>query len=273
MPIPDRFILFGGKTSQDLDVSVQWNEILAGWKDPYRKPVVKNYGKFRVVRDDLLEIGSKARFADALFFLHPEIGEWVYGSSPAHGFAQVSLAAAAKRYGKRAVLFMAKRAQKRYTQQQITAIRLGATMHWVPNGYLTVTESRARKYVSENPSSRMLVPIGLDDPIILAAIIKVARSLQLPSVKEIWTVAGSGTLSRGLQMAFPDAVVHAVAVGHELTEAQRGRAKVWRHPLRFDQEVPKKDLPPYPSLRNYDAKLWKFVRKYGNSGALIWNVA
>lgn len=257
----------------------RWKEILGSWKDTYPKPVVKIHKGFRVVRDDLLSlangpaIGSKARFADALFFHYPHIREWVYGSSPAQGFAQVSLAAAANTYGINITLFMAERSKENRTPQQKTALSLGADIRWVPNGFLAVTESRAKAYASELPEKRRLIPMGLDHPVVLSAIIKVARSLKLRDVREIWTVAGSGTLSRGLQMAFPDAFVHAVSVGHRLTEEQRGRAKVWEHPLPFTKDVPEKDIPPYPSLRNYDAKLWMFAKKHARPGALIWNVA
>jgi hypothetical protein len=31
-------------------------------------------------------------------------------------------------------------------------------------------------------------------------------------------------------------------------------------------------LPPYPSVSNYDAKLWQFVMEKGQEGDYIWNV-
>lgn len=250
-----------------------WAKLLSDWKDPYGAPAVYSHGRFCVVRDDLLKVGSKVRFTDALLSLYPNVKEWVYGSCPAQGFGQVSLAAIAKRHGKKATLFMAARSKDKLTPQQKMALSLGAKVHWVSNGFLTVTESRAKKYVLQDPIKRSLIPMGLDDRIILAAIIKVARSLDLPKVKEVWTVAGSGTLSRGLQMAFPNAMVHAVSVGHELTWEQRGRAKIWKHAYPFNKDAAESQLPPYPSLRNYDAKLWVFVRERGRDGALIWNVA
>ena len=31
--------------------------------------------------------------------------------------------------------------------------------------------------------------------------------------------------------------------------------------------------PPYPSVPNYDAKLWQFVLQAGQAGDYVWNVA
>lgn len=246
---------------------------LHSWSDPYPTPLIKNYEGFQVVRDDLLGVGSKVRFIDALLWRHPEIEEWVYGSCPAQGYGQVSLAAACKRHHKEAVLFMAARAKKNWLPQQKQGMILGGTYMWIKNGFLPVTEKRARDYVDKHPFSRRLLTLGLNDPTIQAAIVKVARALPAQKIEEIWTVGGSGVLSRSLQMAFPKARVNVVSVGHNLRWEEIGRAKLWRHPLKFTQDVPKEELPPYPSLRNYDAKVWTFAKKYGSPGALIWNVA
>ena len=72
------------------------------WEDPNPPPILEEYNGFVVVRDDLLEGGSKIRFADYLISSQPEIKEWVYGSSPATGYAQISLACLCKKYGKKA---------------------------------------------------------------------------------------------------------------------------------------------------------------------------
>ena len=114
--------------------------------------------------------------------------------------------------------------------------------------------------------------IGFDDPTIIASIVKVARGLPIQP-KEIWTVASSGTLSRGLQAAFPEAKVFAVQIGHALTKENVGKAKILKSPYKYDQAVIGEEAPPYASEQYYDAKLWSFVRKRGADGALIWNVA
>ena len=242
--------------------------LIGDWEDPLDPPVIEEHEGFLVVRDDLIGGGSKMRFADYLISSSPEIEEWVYGSSPATGYAQISLAHLCGRYNKKAVIFMADRAEEKRHPYQLQAIEAGADMRWVPNGMLSVTEKRARDYVSDSPTSRRLLPIGFDDPSVIASIVRVAQSMDV-SPKEVWTVGSSGTLTRGLQLAWPDAEFHCVMVGHK---GDYGRAKTYRCDLKFDKSVKEKDAPPFPSAATYDAKVWEFMRKYASRGALFWNV-
>jgi hypothetical protein len=68
------------------------------------------------------------------------------------------------------------------------------------------------------------------------ALVEVAISLPIQPT-EIWTVALSGTLTRGLQADFPDANVFAVQGGHKLSEEEAGRAKVFVSPYKYDEPV------------------------------------
>lgn len=239
---------------------------IVDWKDPYPNPVIEEHGGFLVVRDDLLGGGSKMRFADHLIESREEVDEWVYGSSPATGYAQISLSMLCARHGKRAVIFMADRAWDKLHNYQLQAIEEGAIMNFVPNGMLSVTEKRARDYVAENPKKRRLLPIGFDDPSVIASIDRVASDMDI-SPDEVWTVGSSGTLTRGLQRAWPAANFHCVTVGHK---GNYGRAKTYRCEIPFNKEA--KIKPPFPSAPTYDAKVWEFMKEYASPGALFWNV-
>ena len=238
------------------------------WQDPSPTPVIEEHEGVLVVRDDLLVGGTKQRAGDYLIRNNPEVREWVYGSSPANGYAQIALSVLCNRYNKSAVIFMADRAKDKLTKYQKSAIMEGADMRFVPNGMLTVTQKRAKDYVGENSESRRLLPIGFDHPSAVASIARVAESMEV-NPKEVWTVGSSGTLTRGLQQAWPNAEFHCVSVGHK---GDYGRAKVYRSELKFNQPVKQKDAPPFPSVPTYDAKAWKFVREYASEGALFWNV-
>jgi hypothetical protein len=239
---------------------------LGDWKDPFPAPVIEEHDRFFIVRDDLLDGGSKMRFADYLIGSQPEVDEWVYGSSPATGYAQISLSCLCRKYGKKAVIFMADRAKDKLHEYQLRAIESGATMQWVPNGMLSVTEKRARDYVKESPNNRRLLPIGFDHPSVIASVTRVANNMGVTPT-EVWTVGSSGTLTRGLQQAWPDASFHCVAVGHK---GDYGRAKVYRCEIPFNRET--KINPPFPSAPTYDAKAWEFMKQYASPGALFWNV-
>ena len=240
--------------------------LIDDWVDPLPDPVVEEHEGFLVVRDDLIGGGSKMRFADYLIRSQPEIKEWVYGSSPATGYAQISLAHLCTKYDKKAVIFMADRAVEKRHSYQLQAIDAGGIMNWVPNGMLSVTEKRARDYVAEDPETRRLLPIGFDDESVLASIIRVSRNLSVIPT-EVWTVGSSGTLTRGLQLAWPDAEFHCVRVGHS---GSYGKAKLYMSKYAFNK--PTKVLPPFPSAPTYDAKAWEFMLDHASPGALFWNV-
>ena len=72
------------------------------------KPIVENHNGVLVVRDDLFEGGTKARFIPLLF---NGVNEVVY-ASPAEGGAQTALATVAAQLGKRATIFVAQRANR-----------------------------------------------------------------------------------------------------------------------------------------------------------------
>ena len=86
------------------------------------------------------------------------------------------------------------------------------------------------------------------------------------------SVGSSGTLTRGLQMAFPDKDVHVVSVGHTMAQYEVGRAILHKSHLKFTQEVKEEDMPPFPSVPTYDAKAWKIMREQAKPGSLFWNV-
>ena len=64
------------------------------------KPVIKEYDGIKVVRDDLLDGGTKRRAFTVYVKSKPEIDEFVY-ASPRQGYAQLSLAYACKDLGKK----------------------------------------------------------------------------------------------------------------------------------------------------------------------------
>lgn len=243
------------------------------WQDPNPPLVVEKVstmkGHVRVVRDDLLGGGSKMRFIDAMI-QSDEAQEFVFGGCPATGYAQISLPIVCKRYNKKATLFMAKRNMNKLHLYQQRGIAEGANYVWVPDGMLAVTLARAREYAQADPTRRLL-QLGLEHPTVLASIVKVAQTLPYEP-EEIWSVGSSGTLSRGLQLAFPKAKVFIVEVGHVLTDREKGRGHVFRSLYAFDKSVKVSEIPPFPSAPTYDAKMWPFVYEKAANNALVWNV-
>lgn len=227
-------------------------------------PVWEVHDGIIVVRDDVIPGGTKRRAISALFT--PGIDEYVY-ASPVFGYAQVALAHAVADHSfgpARATIFCAQRAETAPLTRR--ANEAGAMIMQVSPGYLNVVRARAREYVAAD-ASRKLMPFGFDDPAFIAALADVAR--RVPIVPhEVWCVAGSGVLTRALQLAWPTARHYAVRVG---ADPNVGRATRLDAPERYEQNA--RIAPPFPSCANYDAKAWQFVRRHASLGALFWNVA
>lgn len=246
------------------------------WTDPNPEPIIEVHNGIHVVRDDLLNFGSKIRGVDFLIRSSENIKEWVFGSCPATGYAQISLPHVCNKYGKKAVLFMAKRGMDNLHPYQKRGMELGAIYHWVENGMLTVTQKRARDYVAENSAERAVLPLGLEHPSVIGSFIKVARNLKIKP-DYVWTVGSSGTLNRSLQLAWPEAEIHVVSVGHSMSEREKGRAILHMSEYKFDKPVKENEMPPFNSARTYDAKGWlpmlKWKEETNPKGTvLFWNV-
>ena len=129
------------------------------------------------------------------------------------------------------------------------------------------TTNAATGVLGPEATGAALLPFGLDVPIVRDGIAEVAANIGI-NPAQVFTVAGSGTLTRALQQAWPNAEFIAVQVGKS---PQVGRARLIIAPEKFEDDA--KIKPPFPSCSNYDAKAWRFIRQHAEPGALFWNVA
>lgn len=229
-------------------------------------PVIERHNNFLVVRDDLLPGGTKRRFLYRFLKAQPHVKEWVY-ASPRVGYAQVALAHTAKDLGLKGTVVIPKGEHFHLTTE---ALELGANVVEVPMGFLTHIQHVAKKYVEEREGAQLL-PFGLDHPVIIDEIARIASSLPVKP-KEVWTCISSGVLSRGLQKAWPDAKVYGVLTGHGTSNKERGRAEVIKSTYKFNQKCKDEEKPPFPSSDYYDSKVWSIMNKLGSKDALFWNV-
>ena len=228
-------------------------------------PIIEEFDGIQVVRDDLLDGGTKRRAFNYYVASLPEVKEFVY-ASPRQGYAQLSLAYSCRDLNRKCTVTVPK--GKRYWLTD-EAERLGCKIIEVPMGYLTNIQHKARVYCEENESH--LIPFGGDHPIIVEAMCSEANRLDI-NPTEVWTVISSGVLSRGLQLAWPDAKIYGVQIGHNTTEREMGRAECYRSKYKFQQECKKDERPPFPSSLTYDSKAWTFIKEHATEGALFWNV-
>lgn len=222
-------------------------------------PVIEKIGNIFVLRDDLIPGGTKRRVIDRVLIGG---GEFVY-ASPAYGYAQIALAHACREAGKQATIFTAKRRQLHPRTMEAKAA--GAKIVLIETGYLSNVQAKARDYAAA--AGAVLLPFGLDLPEFVIALAGIAKALPI-NPPEVWTVAGSGVLSRALQLAWPAAGFYAIQIGKT---PNVGRAVKLTAPEKFENDA--KIKPPFPSCGNYDAKAWRFIQCNAKPGALFWNVA
>ena len=231
-------------------------------------PQIDEVEGFLVVRDDLLEGGTKTRIIGDYLKKHSHIEEWVY-PSPRQGYAQLAISIVCNSLGLQSTIFVPK-GEKSWISKRTEYY--GGNVVLVPMGFLSHLNKVAREYADES-EKRKLIPFGCDDEIMVKGIEKVAKSLPIDPPKEIWTSLNSGVLSRGLQTAFPKSKVYGVQTGHNPTEREKGRAVIIKSPYKFNQPCKKQDLPPFPSSIYLDAKVWSVMKMKVKGGSLFWNVA
>lgn len=183
-------------------------------------------------------------------------------ASPREGYAQIALARACSRIGKKAVIFLPK--GKELLTPSVLAKEFGAELIEVKPGYLSNIQAKARDYAAAG--GHHLLPFGLACEEMIQAIADVAKEhYSGPTPKKVWCASGSGTLAAGLARAFPDSEIHAVKVGHDFDAPG---ATIYTAPEKFQQDA--QVVPPFSSCMHYDAKIWQFAK---GSNGLLWNVA
>ena len=226
-------------------------------------PVVTVHHGVHVVRDDLYYGGTKARYIGEAF---SDGVETVAYASPCEGGAQIALAHVARRLGKKAVIICAHRRHRH--KRTMEADGLGATIIEIKGMTMfRVVQARAREIAASN--KWWLAPFGLETASAVAVIAQAARLTNM-APDEVWCVASSGVLARGLAMAFPFAVRHVVQTGHAVSLSTVAGAVIHKVEWPFSRAVPCQDFPSDP---HYDAKAWSVCLAHrGDGRVLFWNV-
>ena len=255
-------LLFNGVTNRD-EAREYYLNLAGDWEDPNPPPVIELHEGVRVVRDDLL-VGSKVRAGDLLVSRIKE-NTLVY-VQPRTGLAGVSILDVAKRHGKKVKLFMP--SSKRISEHQACCIERGAEYEFHRIAAMPVLNGIAKKWADKHDDA-YFIPLGLKHELVTAGFVKVAS--QIPEPEEVWTVISTGVLHRSLQIAWPNAKFHCVAVARNMKKGEIGHDRIISHPLPFTSHI-KEDLTPFPSVNTYDAKAWKYIPKNTSKDILFWNV-
>jgi threonine dehydratase len=192
-----------------------------------KPPKIEMIDGIWVVRDDLITGGTKARIITEILkaeFKRQQKNrlthlnqEFVY-ASPVYGYAQIAIAVGCAKMGFKSTVFVAQRKQLHPRTEE--AREMGAKIIEVPMGFLSNCAAKAKSYCLQN--NAVLLPFGLDCPELIKGMIQVGKEIKV-SPKQVWCVAGSGTLTRALQAVWPNAEHHVVRVGKR--DSDIGQAK------------------------------------------------
>ena len=228
-----------------------------------------------VLRDDLIEGGTKRTYLWKVIASNPTVENFVYASPPEGGL-QLALAALCKETGKNCVIV---------TQQHKTVglhtrmvLEMGGSVLYVPppNAFQKRLEKVAREYAVKTPHTHKLAfggayEFGVDT--IAARMRKVSDTLGREP-DEVFCAVGSGTLLRGILRGTDDAKVIGVLVGmtHKREEFADYRVTLIRHRLKYQQ--PSKFAMDFPCNVTYERKAFETMLQHRTQGALtlFWNV-
>jgi hypothetical protein len=236
-----------------------------GWEPYNPDPVVVEHNGVRVVRDDVI-VGTKTRAGDLL--ASKLESETIVYCQPRTGLAGVSLLDVAKNRGKKVVLFMP--ASKRISLHQACCIEQGAEPIFKRIAAMPNLNIAAKQYAIDNKFA--FVPLGLKHEYATAGIVYAASKIKEP--EDVYVAVSTGVLCRALQIAWPNAKFHLVAVARNLKAGEAGCnvSEVISEPLEFQTPEKKENLPPFPTVSTYDGKVWKYVPKNSGRDVLMWNV-
>jgi hypothetical protein len=239
-------------------------ELAGTWSDPYPDPVVTVHDGVRCVRDDLIT-GTKVRGGDCLM---SKINQsTIVYVQPRTGLAGVSILDVAKRYDKKVKLFMP--SAKRISHHQACCIERGAEASFHRIAAMPNLNKIASDWANTQDDA-FFVPLGLKHELVTAGIVKAAS--KIPEPDEVYVAISTGVLSRAMQIAWPNAKFHSVAVSRNLKAGELGRANVISEPMPFQQSEKAGNLPPFPCIDTYDGKVWKYIPKNTGRNILFWNV-
>lgn len=244
-------------------------EVTKDWKDPLPDPALMMHDDIVVVRDDLIN-GSKCRFADLLVQSIKE--DTLVYVQPRVGLAGVSILNIAKRYGKKVVLFMP--SSKKISHHQAVCIERGAIPKFRRIAAMPNLNLIAKEWADRNGAK--FIPLGLKHELVVACAARVAINIlekyerQEPDV--CFVATSTGVLVRGLQIGWPNSKFYSVTVARNMKSGELGRSEPIIEPLEFAQAEKKQNLPPFPTVNTYDAKVWKYAKEYkdANPEARVW---
>lgn len=265
----DNHVIDGINSYAQMHTRDEYLEMTKDFKSKIPPVEIHIHEGISVARDDLHGCSTKMRAGEFLFTQVEE--EVVVYVAPRVGHAAMAIMDLCNMYGKKAVFFMP--ASRQVSDHQAYIIdRNPYEVHFERIAAMPNLNRIAEKYAKQQ--GYKFLPFGLSHPYVIAGFVRTCEDLIQRGYEftDVWSAVSTGVLTRGLQIGFPDAKFHGVAVARNMKAGEVGRANLHSEPLAFVQNEKEENLPPFPCVRSYDAKVWKYIPK-GDPKTLFWNVA
>ena len=260
-----------------------------------------NGKKLNIIQDDILMAGTKTRVAELfvkeMLKINPNIKTIVYAGT-FNGYGHVATAYACYKLNLECKVFLSKiptgsdipsSIETIMNSRQVnTTLKLNGKIYLCENyrdarnleyDYSTNITDNNKKW--KNKKDYLIVPMGLNDENgimikLLSKQIKDASNNINP--KNIWLVAGSGGIAMSISNAFPNSNIYIYLTGggkykDKVIEWSKNNSKIKIVNNMDITNVENDYYKYYKSVKNYDDKIFPFVKKYGKDGDYVWNVA
>ena len=231
--------------------------------------IIKEHEGIKVVREDLTLVGGTKTRIGEFYFSTIKKNTVVY-VAPRFGLAAVAILELCKLYDKQVVFFMP--ACKSVSDHQAYVInKKPLDVKFKRIAAMPNLNKIAKEYAEQN--NYEFIPFGLNHSYVIAGAVRICQNL-LDKYKEpdqLWSAVSTGVLTRGLQIGFENVEMHGVAVARNMKAGELGRTNIISEPLGFHAK--EKQLPPFDTVENYDAKVWKYIPKNTGKDIWFWNVA
>lgn len=235
------------------------------------RPVIEKFEDKYVLRADLAPGGLKSFGAERL------IAESAYDTLvycvPRQGHAPDAIAMLAEMYNKKCVFF--------YPSCKVVSDHQGALFayphldaRFIRIASIRILNIAAKRWAERN--NAQFLPFGLkDSPIVTAGLVNMADMITKDLGHEptqVWCAVSTGTMIRAMQIGWPNATAHGIAVARNMHKGEIGEAHVTPATMPFLTPHPRAHQVPFPTTAAYDAKAWEAFKENAAPGSIFMNV-
>ena len=253
------------------DARAYYLDLWGSFESKIDKPVVEKYEGKYILRADLAPGGLKA-FGGERVIAQAKTDTLVY-VAPRQGHAPDAIAMLAQMYNKKVVFFCPASARVSDHQGALFAYP-HVDVRFIKIAAMPVLNQYAKEWASKNNAT--FLPFGFSgNEMVTAGLVNMCKNIteQLghdPS--QIWCAVSTGTMIRALQIGWPDAEPHGIAVARNIHKGEIGDAKVVTATMPFLKPHPVAKDMPIPTTAAYDAKAWEGFRDNGAEKSIFINV-